>query len=1061
MRPPYRFPRVLAGALGLFLLLAGTVDAADQHARATLLRELEGKIYLGLAEGARGALERLEPDPRRKPTVAARTELSRAPIALVALGDLLYVGLSGTPGRLLVLDPQTLATRGAATLPAGKEITGLAPWGNVLMLTTSGIEGPEVGQVSLQEPLVPQYLRLGPGRPMAPRRLVVPRAITDRVPAEAVVDWLRDPTLPDRLLVAARAGEPLRVLDGALDELRIQDRNGDGILRLACVGDSNTRESTVADPADFCTVLQKSVVHPAFEIVNTSRMGAGIRSPAEEKRGQTLVEAALAQNPDALILALGTNDLPWFDPRGVSAASRDRVKKAKSFEAQVEAHGADFFIALVPPRFDGVGPEGSIAAFNREILGAWPPSQVIDFHNGFVRDDYVADGLHFHGRGNAKRGRRAYQFLLEPRELRSIYREDPAPRAAPEATAEKIHFVRVEIATIAEALGLPTSVAVDLERCSGIRAMLSTCDPALVAGCHAALERAFEATAAVRDAALSTTAGAPRGAIAATASRLLTETGEALHLLAAWRDAFGTGSCESLAGRATPARLRLLRDGQTLTVQPIEPLRMNRRYRLVVRNAEPDELAAARDSVWPRPEAASPFPEAIATSWPAGNESWVSRTGSFLEDLALQVTPESDRDAATVPGFRVKWPRKLGAADLSRLRFDFVPAQDDTGGETIHAFRTRDDRERFLAERDRVRARSCVPLEWAPLEDTEVPGLRRLAGRVYSARLPAIGETGLTAGAESTPIPLLLALPARLQADTPLVILVHGHAGNALRGFARHAGDLVARGLAVAALDLPDHRDGQRGERFLGTLAPRTLADHLELAALETISLIDVAARCGFSFTDRAQWLPEEFMYLGYSIGSMVGILVRGTEDRLGPTVLLAAAGDLPGWIMNHVPTALGAKPGFNMVCIGGPDDGSDCLQGPACATPGVCGRDPDIFELREQITLPLGWALAPAEPLAWARERTGGGSRAPLLMITGGADAVLHPLLATRLGDALDLGPANRGVRRGPHAARVQFPGLDHALRDDPTVRKLASDFLATGGHPSRRRVEALGAPE
>ena len=84
---------------------------------------------------------------------------------------------------------------------------------------------------------------------------------------------------------------------------------------------------------------------------------------------------------------------------------------------------------------------------------------------------------------------------------------------------------------------------------------------------------------------------------------------------------------------------------------------------------------------------------------------------------------------------------------------------------------------------------------------------------------------------------------------------------------------------------------------------------------------------------------------------------------------------------------------------------------------------------------------------MAFATERTGPYSQADVLLFTGGNDYTLHPLVATRLGDALGMRVIAPYLRRGPGGLRVQKPELGHELREDPLARQEATNFLVTRG--------------
>jgi hypothetical protein len=173
----------------------------------------------------------------------------------------------------------------------------------------------------------------------------------------------------------------------------------------------------------------------------------------------------------------------------------------------------------------------------------------------------------------------------------------------------------------------------------------------------------------------------------------------------------------------------------------------------------------------------------------------------------------------------------------------------------------------------------------------------------------------------------------------------------------------------------------------------------------------------------------------------MIGTIARALEPDLGATVLLAPGGDLPAWLGIRVAHELGSS---MLVCIGGPDDGRSCLERRACASPGVCYPDPSMLELSDGTRLLYALATAGGEPLAFAGTRGPDASQAPLLLLTGGTDAVLPPHLATRLAAAYGMDPVTPGRWQGRDRTLVQWPALGHELSSVDGVRTQAYDFLA-----------------
>jgi hypothetical protein len=93
---------------------------------------------------------------------------------------------------------------------------------------------------------------------------------------------------------------------------------------------------------------------------------------------------------------------------------------------------------------------------------------------------------------------------------------------------------------------------------------------------------------------------------------------------------------------------------------------------------------------------------------------------------------------------------------------------------------------------------------------------------------------------------------------------------------------------------------------------------------------------------------------------------------------------------------------------------------------------------------------VAGGDPLSVVGARRPGAGRGRLLVITGGKDEILYPLLATRLADAYRLRPVGGHRRRGGRVTLVQWPELGHDLATREGVREQAYAFLATGGRPA-----------
>lgn len=624
---------------------------------------------------------------------------------------------------------------------------------------------------------------------------------------------------------------------------------------------------------------------------------------------------------------------------------------------------------------------------------------------------------------------------------------DPAPRDTPAAVSEQILWASRQFRKFAIPLKLPGPIATKLMACEGAAKSLDACTVSPLENCALALAEAFTAAARLRD---SEAPASDR----ASGARLATECAEAMHLLHTAETSFAQGHCESLIDKGTiPARVRLLGDGRTLRLQPILPLRMGRRYALEVIGATTEEKIAASETTFPRanreeidlPRGTFALP--LVQSLPSGESAPLDRIAAtnLLRRVEETIRSSDTTAAPTVAGFQVQWPRSMESSDFRELRFRFTPQKKSQPEATLLEFPTRDDRRALQKIREKLRARTCVPVQLEMVADQAEPGLPD--GELYQGTIRSLRADPLNP--EFTPAPKVtfrLALPRGFHAETPLVLIVHGHGGSSERALRKHRDDLLGRGMAALAIDLPDHgRRGGNGDRFFDPTDPAGLANHLRQSAIDVIAVVDAVQRCGFRQPNTWEWKPREVLYLGYSVGAMVGLIARSVEPEIGTTALLAAGGDLPGWMMLHAPHQFHPK---LLSCIGGPDSGADCLgDTAACEPPGLCGVDPFRFQLGEQFALPFAWAAAGGEPLAFAIQRTGPANSADVLIFTGGNDYTLHPLLATRLGDALGLRIVGPHLRRGPGGLRVQRPELGHDLREDPLVRQETASFLSSRG--------------
>lgn len=589
-----------------------------------------------------------------------------------------------------------------------------------------------------------------------------------------------------------------------------------------------------------------------------------------------------------------------------------------------------------------------------------------------------------------------------------------------------------------EVLGLPP-LREQLASARGSLARLrEQCSAAEVRECQRSLALLFDEVRAAR-----------RSAdvfLAAALGQAATHLGDAVVRLGQ----LDASQCRSPQGTraAIPARFLLTPDARHAEVQPLVPLRGGRRYALVGEGPTAPSLSAVDPA-----RARRVLSLAMATLESEG----------IRELLELATDAGSRIDTGSFAGVRVALPEAVRGADLRGLRLSFVPAGRagvSSTGTIVAAFRTSDVRAGLLAYRRMLHQLPCAPSALADVSPGAVPSpaeaefsgsYTSLDIRTDAAAVDPLGTR--EPGAVQHEFRLLL--PSEVRDSTPLVLVIDGHLGSMERMLARHGGELVAQGVAVLAIDIPEHGTrAQPGVDIVTPFDPARLSRNLRQAATDVMAIIRQARECGFKTPDGSVYQPAELRYLGYSLGAMVGVIARAIESDLGAMALIAPGGDLIGWLMLRLGPGLGAR---FVACVGGPDHGGDCVEDGVCAAPGRCVADPVFEELYRLVEPAYSQASAPGDPLSFATERTGAASTAQLLLITGGQDAAFHPALAARLADAFGMHPTGPWERRGPNALFVQWPTLAHDLPEHAGPRHQAHEFVVSGG----RRVRRVAAGE
>jgi lysophospholipase L1-like esterase len=185
----------------------------------------------------------------------------------------------------------------------------------------------------------------------------------------------------------------------------VRDVNGDGRVVIACLGDSNT-ESRWPPPytPKWCEIAAETM--PDWTFVNHAVGGATVtQRPDDHSFADRQLDGALADAPDAVVLAFGTNDVR------AGRSTPEIVAAYRAAVARVTARGALAFVAGAPPLFPPEPEHAEALAALNAALRAEFADRLIDFASDMGRDDFEPDGVHPNAAGQRKRATAALHVL--------------------------------------------------------------------------------------------------------------------------------------------------------------------------------------------------------------------------------------------------------------------------------------------------------------------------------------------------------------------------------------------------------------------------------------------------------------------------------------------------------------------------------------------------------------------------------------------------------------------------------------------------------------------------
>ena len=185
------------------------------------------------------------------------------------------------------------------------------------------------------------------------------------------------------------------------------DANGDGVFRLGCLGDSNTVDLVAS--RGWCERLEARLAQPDFDIVNVS--GSGATATANlvfQSDAAQQMETVLGRDPDAVVLAFGTNDL--FQGR-VPTQIHDAIVDQC---AVAEQAGLPCFVATIPPFGPCTGLSCLSIAMTNLLLHETFGDRVLEFFDGLGLPHLLDDWYHLNDLGRQVCADRAFELFAHP-----------------------------------------------------------------------------------------------------------------------------------------------------------------------------------------------------------------------------------------------------------------------------------------------------------------------------------------------------------------------------------------------------------------------------------------------------------------------------------------------------------------------------------------------------------------------------------------------------------------------------------------------------------------------
>lgn len=410
-------PRVAAALASLLLstptlVLGAPIErgslALPRPADATAVASVGTLQWVSRTTSLEAELIAIDTSDRDHPRVVFELEVGAGVSGLLSDGEYVFASTGLARQELWVIEGRSGAVVTTLDLPKRRRAVQIE-WAatDLVQVSKPRGPGPEVILVDVSNPTDPQVVdTLDTGRNPKPAELPTIDGYSEDLVAMATTEEGVG-TLIYYVLVDS-PGTDFRVLERRI--AGFPDANGDGVWRLACLGDSNTEPFPPFRPRKWCEYLEEVPDDALFQTINISHGGATANPQTRDPTWEdAFLHTAMATQAgaDAIISAYGTNDLL----QGYSPT--EYVEAHRMHEATAAAGGIPTYFAATVPII-GTNPAQTWPRQVNDLLRIEFAGRTAEFFEGFQFDEHHLDGLHLNDAGQRLRADRAWE-AVKPR----------------------------------------------------------------------------------------------------------------------------------------------------------------------------------------------------------------------------------------------------------------------------------------------------------------------------------------------------------------------------------------------------------------------------------------------------------------------------------------------------------------------------------------------------------------------------------------------------------------------------------------------------------------------